>query len=778
MFHSLLPTRWRIYLTAALAAVVGWLALWISLSWYRQPIAGVLVDPNGVVSSIGPAYWDGKRQGLRFPDRIIEVDGVSTRLPTGATRATVLDAAVERSLREGREGVEVIAETAAGKRRLWLRLQRLDPLAWWSLAGVLFFAATLYVGAGLLALWVSPRGRLARTWATLTVFVGLFHFTMFDFHTSRRLVPLFYVAFAMVPLCLIALALRLPDDAPILRRFPWIERVLNALGLALAAAFIGLWYAGGTTTTLQIACTWVFAFAHLFFVGCFLVRFLLARASRRAIMAALLYAMVPVSAIMGLALVPSFQGAWKSIADLLSYPAVSLAPLATLYAFVRHDLWGSRAVLSRVLTFTIVGTVLCAVAVAAGAALGSELGAPFRGALFSAAVAGVAAALLVPFGLRLADRRLFPARAGYKPTVEQLSEQLVSITSPDEVARAVERTVKRWLPCDLVELALEDVEPGPVPAPESERPRKNIDERVQLTLPVAFADQRLGTLLIGEKRGGALFSDDDLDLLHTIVNQGALALAHAHAYRELEARRRQQAAAWRGEREALVETVAAEIAHEVRYPINYFRSVFERVAQGESLDAEDVDVGREEVDRLERMVSGLRRMAAHRLERRLVSVADLLGRAEVLLRDELGARSLRSEIESSALLRCDFDQATQIVVNLLSNALEAAGESGEVGLRFHANGDGAELEVWDDGPGFVGESSRLFAPWYTTKPRGTGLGLAITHRLVRAHGWSIDAHRNDGCTRFVVSIARSDVVLGERSSGRMGREPPSEAIVA
>jgi len=74
-----------------------------------------------------------------------------------------------------------------------------------------------------------------------------------------------------------------------------------------------------------------------------------------------------------------------------------------------------------------------------------------------------------------------------------------------------------------------------------------LDERLsadveQLSLIVEFGGVRLGRLRVGEKSGKALFTQDDLDLLQTIVNQGALALAHAYAYRELEARRREQAA--------------------------------------------------------------------------------------------------------------------------------------------------------------------------------------------------------------------------------------------
>jgi two-component system, NtrC family, sensor histidine kinase HydH len=263
-----------------------------------------------------------------------------------------------------------------------------------------------------------------------------------------------------------------------------------------------------------------------------------------------------------------------------------------------------------------------------------------------------------------------------------------------------------------------------------------------------------------------------------LPNQGALALAHAQAYQELEQRRQQQAQAWRGEREALVETVAAEIAHEIRYPINYFRSVFERGARGEQLDADDVDVGREEVDRLERLVSGLKRMAAHRLERTPESVSNLCSRAEALLRDALGDRHVELHVDENAVIRCDTDKILQVLVNLLSNGLEAAGGAGRVGVSWQEAPHGADLVIWDDGPGFVGDPARLFAPWFTTKPRGTGLGLAITHRLVRAHGWNIAAQRRDSRTAFVIAIRKEDIVQSGASNGSDSSDSMREVEVA
>ena len=432
-----------------------------------------------------------------------------------------------------------------------------------------------------------------------------------------------------------------------------------------------------------------------------------------------------------------------------------------------------RALLSRVGTKLALGGLASLLATAFGTAVGAWLGASVRDALAAAIPAGVTAALLVAVSSRLSDITLFHARAEYKPTIDRLSEELVTLSSPRDVALAIERTVRRWLRCDFIELKLAQADGssfGPAPEPDAgadtlptlanEPP---CSPEAAMRLVIAFAGKPYGWLDVGRKRGGALFTSDDIDLLRTIANHGGLALAHARAYQELEERRRRQAEAWRGEREALVETVAAEIAHEIRYPLNYFRSLFERGGKSGRLTPDDIDVGREEVDRLERLVAGLKRMVAHRIERSPTHVAELCTRVEALLRDSLGKLTLELDVAPNAMLNCDPDKLTQVLVNLLSNAAEACGPNGRAGIDWRATPQGGELGVWDDGPGFGADAARLFAPWYTTKQRGTGLGLAITHRLVRAHGWSVAAQRRDGLTAFVISVRREDIL--EHSPG-------------
>jgi signal transduction histidine kinase len=153
----------------------------------------------------------------------------------------------------------------------------------------------------------------------------------------------------------------------------------------------------------------------------------------------------------------------------------------------------------------------------------------------------------------------------------------------------------------------------------------------------------------------------------------------------------------------------------------------------------------------------LKRFVGSPTVRRSVRLASLGERIEALFRGSLGARQLDIDVADTATLHCDPDKVMQMLVNLVSNAVEATNEGEEVGLALVPTETGADIVVWDTGPGFVAEPATLFAPWFTTKPRGTGLGLTITHRLVRSHGWTIRAARSGRETHFVIAIPSTDI---------------------
>jgi two-component system nitrogen regulation sensor histidine kinase NtrY len=88
-------------------------------------------------------------------------------------------------------------------------------------------------------------------------------------------------------------------------------------------------------------------------------------------------------------------------------------------------------------------------------------------------------------------------------------------------------------------------------------------------------------------------------------------------------------------------------------------------------------------------------------------------------------------------IRADGDQLDQVLINLLTNAVEAAQETGGGVEVSWSSSDGAvEVEVRDEGPGLPSPGN-LFVPFFTTKPSGSGIGLVFCRQVVEAHGGGI-----------------------------------------
>jgi two-component system NtrC family sensor kinase len=102
-------------------------------------------------------------------------------------------------------------------------------------------------------------------------------------------------------------------------------------------------------------------------------------------------------------------------------------------------------------------------------------------------------------------------------------------------------------------------------------------------------------------------------------------------------------------------------------------------------------------------------------------------------------------------------EVKQVVLNLITNALDSLNSGGTLGIELVRSGDKAEMIFTDDGCGMTDEVlAHLFEPFFTRKRggQGTGLGLSIVHRIVNDHGGQIEAE-SDGPgrgSRFRVSL--------------------------
>lgn len=179
--------------------------------------------------------------------------------------------------------------------------------------------------------------------------------------------------------------------------------------------------------------------------------------------------------------------------------------------------------------------------------------------------------------------------------------------------------------------------------------------------------------------------------------------------------------------------------------------------------------------RIERIVDDLKDFARPRAEgaRPAFRLNEAVQRATRLLGHLITKRTARFRVDLAAdipSLCGDSQQVEQIIVNLLSNALEALPDRERavtVTTRHLAAEHGAVLEVHDEGVGIPEQNlSRLCDPFFTTKQNsgGTGLGLAITASLIRAHGARLDFESGPGRgtrARVTFPIAEAEVAATE-----------------
>jgi two-component system, OmpR family, sensor histidine kinase BaeS len=215
----------------------------------------------------------------------------------------------------------------------------------------------------------------------------------------------------------------------------------------------------------------------------------------------------------------------------------------------------------------------------------------------------------------------------------------------------------------------------------------------------------------------------------------------------------------------------ADLAHELRTPLATIEAYHEGLADGVvELDAASVAVLEEATGRLQRLVEDLSLVSRAEEGQLALELSPLEVRAivraavdavvpearerEVVLQQRLPDRPLN--------LTGDRDRLTQVLLNLLRNALEHTPAGGSVTVSVEPAEDGISIEVRDTGAGIAAEHlPQVFERFFRADPArrhvaGSGIGLTISRAIVQGHGGTITVH-SDGPGRgatFTVRLPR------------------------
>jgi two-component system NtrC family sensor kinase len=303
--------------------------------------------------------------------------------------------------------------------------------------------------------------------------------------------------------------------------------------------------------------------------------------------------------------------------------------------------------------------------------------------------------------------------------------------------------------------------------------------KAEIALPMVFKDRLNGFVVLGKKRSGDLYTQEDMDLLETLSSQSALALENARSYkiiddmnkaleqkveertRDLEQalseKERTQEQLIRSESLAAIGQLVAGVAHELNNPLTTVTSLVQSAIEDIERPGADILPGPDLVDDL--------KFADKELVRARSIVSSLLGLSRQtqtysesvalngVIKDAL--RVLYNQykytdlniVESYARdlpdIRGNFANLGQVALNIIQNAIQAVLDiKGTIFLSTHFDADKrqAVFTCKDTGPGIPKPIRQdIFKPFFTTKVvgKGTGLGLYICHEIVAKHGGTL-----------------------------------------
>jgi len=301
----------------------------------------------------------------------------------------------------------------------------------------------------------------------------------------------------------------------------------------------------------------------------------------------------------------------------------------------------------------------------------------------------------------------------------------------------------------------------------------------------------LGALAVGSRLQRE-FSPADINLLIAVGSQVSNAIDRTTLYEETRLAydnlRRTQEQLLQSEKMAAVGQLISGVAHELNNPLTAILGYSQLLTASPGIGPQGIeytDKLYKQAQRTHRIVQNLLSFARqHKPERAAVQLNQIL-EDTVALRDyDLRMKNIRVHMELAPdlpITSADSHQLQQVFLNMVNNAVDAVlenGSEGDLWVRTGVSGDRLTVEFTDSGPG-VREPSRVFDPFYTTKPvgKGTGLGLSICYGIVTEHGGTITVRNvQPRGAKFTIELPfqsaeelRDVKMLRATSPGREGR---------
>jgi signal transduction histidine kinase/HAMP domain-containing protein len=306
--------------------------------------------------------------------------------------------------------------------------------------------------------------------------------------------------------------------------------------------------------------------------------------------------------------------------------------------------------------------------------------------------------------------------------------------------------------------------------------------RAVLGIPLIREGSAIGALVVGRREPGP-FPEETVNLLQTFATQSVLAIQNARLFRDIEKQRQELEIANIKLQELgkLKSEFVSNVSHELRTPLTAIEGLADNMLDGITGRMTEQQVGyiagiKSSADRLARLIDDVLDLSVIETGRMELKPANfslrgLIQSVAESLKPVAAEKFINIDVDAvdeNLTVWADRDKVTQVVTNLISNAVKFTPARGGIQVSVQTNGaEWAEVTVSDTGPGIAPEEvNNVFQEFYQVRQpderkfKGVGLGLAISKKLVEMHGGRIwvESEPGKGCTfLFTMPTARSQI---------------------
>lgn len=296
---------------------------------------------------------------------------------------------------------------------------------------------------------------------------------------------------------------------------------------------------------------------------------------------------------------------------------------------------------------------------------------------------------------------------------------------------------------------------------------KNIFGKQNTSKTIVKANTNI--IINGKQRGKIVVYYNDKDQLAFLKEEqpllNAIGVETASYIERIEQREKEKIMAEKmrlNDRLAVLGELTASIAHELNTPLGNILGYAELLKKGEvnptkKADAQKIITSAKNAREIVKKLMYFSCEMPHQFG--LININEQIEENIGLLQKQLIDNNVKLQlnlIENPPLIRLDKLQFSQLLFNLVLNAINAIESEGKIIVATSINNNQLIIKIKDNGKGMSKENqTKMFQPFFTTKPKGegTGLGLAVVHGIVKNHLGTIEVNSelNKG-TEFIITF--------------------------